>query len=261
MTTAADLVEMLNRHYVPEGRPAAGLFASEVGSPDGRRRADALWMPFTRSGGTGLVGHEIKVSRSDVLVELHDPTKAEPWMQFCDAWWLVVSDRTLVEGLDIPETWGIMSPPSGRRKRSMTVVRSAPKLNPMDAAPGIRRLLSWYFHRAEEATGTARREADYARRQVEGLQLSLMEARAGQRGGDLSRRVARIIHEIETLSRGRDLWGGGDDSVIAQAVVDATAVRLATEDARRELKGLIDRLEQPFGFARDRIKRALEGGA
>src|SRR5690348_2999491 len=75
--TAKHMVEMLRRHYLPEGRPPAGVFAPEIGSPDGKRRADLIWMPTTIAGGTGLHGHEIKVSRSDLLTELDDPTKAD----------------------------------------------------------------------------------------------------------------------------------------------------------------------------------------
>lgn len=76
---AGDLVAMLRRHYLPEGRPPGGIFAGEIESPDGRRRADALWAPWSIAGGAGIVGHEVKVSRSDVLTELADPMKAEPW--------------------------------------------------------------------------------------------------------------------------------------------------------------------------------------
>ena len=80
-TTARDVVAMLQRHYLPEGRPAGGVLAIEIGAPDGTRRADAVWAPFTIAGGDGLIGHEIKVTRSDVLAELADPAKADPWAQ------------------------------------------------------------------------------------------------------------------------------------------------------------------------------------
>lgn len=255
---AGELVEMLNRHYVPEGRPPAGLFASEVGSPCGRRRADALWMPFTRSGGSGLVGHEIKVSRADVMVELSDATKSEPWAQFCDRWWLVVSDPALVDGLEIPEAWGIMSPPSGRRTRSMTVIRKAPQLHPMDASPGIRRLLAWNFHRTATALDEARRNSRYHAGQVERLSEQLAEARTGQAGSPHAKRVARIIHIAEDRAKRESIWHV-DDNVIVDAIVDAAAVHEATTAARDRLAALVKAIDDPLSYAKAAVVKALDG--
>lgn len=141
--TAKDMTALLNAHYVPENKPSVGIFAAEIGSPDGKRFADAIWQSTTRSGGMLLVGHEIKVSRADVMIELADPSKAESWMQYCDQWWLTISDPKLIDGLIIPETWGVMSPPSGRRKRSMTIIKEAPMLRPITKEDGLLRLLTW----------------------------------------------------------------------------------------------------------------------
>lgn len=256
MTTAPDLVDMLTRHYLPEGRPPGGLFAAEIGSPDGRRRADALWMPFTRAGGTGLVGHEIKVSRSDVLVELADPTKTEPWAQYCEHWWLVIADPALVTGLEIPAAWGIMSPPSGRRTRSMTIVRPAPKLHPMDPSPGLRRLLTWHFHRSTEFLNQVTGDLDYHKREVERLRANLAEASAGQPNSPQAQRVARILHAARKLAEDEGVWSV-DDDVIARAIVDASAVSAATQSARRQLGSLLDRLADPLSYARTEVEKAL----
>ena len=77
--------------------------------------------------GPMLHGHEVKVSRSDWLVELKDPEKAEAFKQFCDYWWLVVSDRSVVRADELPEGWGLMVA-SGRSTR---VVRQATRLSPV----------------------------------------------------------------------------------------------------------------------------------
>jgi hypothetical protein len=104
--SSTDVLTLLRRHYPPPGRPPAGILAEEVVGPDGRRRADAVWAPLVHSAGSELVGHEAKVTRSDVLTELADRTKCDPWMRYCDRWWLVVSDPGLVTGLDLPDAWG-----------------------------------------------------------------------------------------------------------------------------------------------------------
>lgn len=177
--TAKDMTELLRAHYLPEGKPAGGIFAPEIGSPDGRRFADAIWQSTTRSGGLLFVGHEIKVSRADVAVELKDPTKAEPWMQYCDKWWLTISDPALIDGMDIPEAWGVMSPPSGRRKRSMTILKEAPLLKPASKEPGLLRLLTWYSHRQSELRNEAQREYTNLESQVRNLEYNLKNTKDG----------------------------------------------------------------------------------
>lgn len=263
---AAELTRILRGHYLPPNRPAGGLFAVEVGSPCGRRRADALWLPLTRAGGTGLVGHELKVSRSDVMAELADPTKAEPWSQYCDRWWLTVSDPSLVEGLDIPEAWGIMSPPSGRRTRSMTVLRPAPKLRPMEPALGLRRLLGWNFYASEEKIHRAQVDLDYHKREVERLRRELAEARANgaTQGNPHSQRVGRIIHETEKrLSQEQGIWGSVDEAAVIDAIVDAESTRHAAANVRRQLQNYVHRIEDlidPLKWVRRDLDNAVKAG-
>jgi hypothetical protein len=72
-------------------------------------------------------GHEVKVSRADWLTELRDLSKAERVKQYCDYWWLVVSDPSIVKDGELPEGWGLMV-------KSGAVLRSkvkAPKLDPI----------------------------------------------------------------------------------------------------------------------------------
>jgi hypothetical protein len=260
---ATELTDILRGHYLAPNRPAGGLFAAEVGSPCGRRRADALWLPLTRAGGTGLVGHELKVSRSDVLAELADPTKAEPWSQYCSHWWLVVSDPALVEGLALPESWGVMSPPSGRRTRSMTIIRQAPKLRPMEPALGLRRLLGWHFYGTQERLSETEWRLATSQREVERLRRELAQARAGgSTQSPESRRVAGIIHEAEKRLERDHIWGRLDDEAVIAALVDATATRKAAETMRRDLETLSRQLNEPLKYAREAVAQALKvGGA
>lgn len=63
-------------------------------------------------------GFEVKVSRSDWLSELADPTKAEAWAQHCHYFWLVASDKAIVRD-DLPDGWGLLVP-HGRSLRAVT---------------------------------------------------------------------------------------------------------------------------------------------
>lgn len=68
-----------------------------------------LWPGMGIGSGPKLHGHEVKVSRSDWLTELKDPTKAEAFAQYCDYWWLVVSDKSIVKPGELPAGWGLMA--------------------------------------------------------------------------------------------------------------------------------------------------------
>lgn len=92
---------------------------------DARRTADFIAMDLWPSKGLALHGHEVKVSRSDWLTELRDPSKAEEFRRYMDRWWLVVPDVSIVRS-DLPEGWGLMAC-HGQRLR---VVKPAPVLHP-----------------------------------------------------------------------------------------------------------------------------------
>ena len=89
------------------------------------RTADFLAQDLWDAQGLALHGHEVKVSRSDWLTELADPDKAEAVKRFCDRWWLVVPDASIVRD-DLPDGWGLLAFGSNGKLR---VVRRAPKLN------------------------------------------------------------------------------------------------------------------------------------
>lgn len=93
---------------------------------DALRTADFIAMDLWPSKGLRLHGHEVKVSRSDWLTELRDPSKAEEFKRYMDHWWLVVPDRGIVRD-DLPATWGLMAPDATGRLR---IVKKAPKLKP-----------------------------------------------------------------------------------------------------------------------------------
>ena len=262
--TANDLTEMLRRHYLPENRPPSGFFAAEVESPNGKRRADALWVSAIRSSPYGLVGHELKVSRSDLLVELADPAKCDPWMQYCDQWWLVISDPALIDGLDIPENWGIMAPPSGRLRRSMTVLRPGPRLHPIDQAPGLRRLLSWQMHHYGSRTANAEYQMERERRESESLRRQLADrANVATHVHPETKRISDLIRQAQSRLRANENWAPIEDEVIVMALADAAATRDHARSLRRRMNNLLRDLEgclKQFDLARADAERAAQLG-
>lgn len=129
-----DLLAALRAHYIAEntttGARDGGVFAPEVamngswGGP-GTRRADALYAGFTSASGRILVGHEIKVSRSDWRNELTKVGKADAWADACHAWYIVAPSTDIVPPEELPEGWGLMLPPRTSRGRRMQIAVKA----------------------------------------------------------------------------------------------------------------------------------------
>ena len=127
--TERQMLNLLNDRYsqtVGNGpRYARAEHVKSEAGFDASRIADFIAMDMWPSKGLALHGHEVKVSRSDWLCELRDPTKAEAFRPFMDYWWLVVSDRKIVRD-DLPDGWGLMAVTNGR----LRVVRPAPRQTP-----------------------------------------------------------------------------------------------------------------------------------
>lgn len=251
--TSHDVVTMLQRHYLPENRPASGVLAVEIGAPGSPRRADAIWAPITNAGRAGLVGHEIKVSRADVMTELADPMKADVWAQHCDRWYLTVSDPALVEGLDVPDHWGIMAPPSGRRTRSMTIVREAPRLKPADAAPAFQRVLSWYANHIGTNVGQLEREVRWRQDTIDRQSHTIDELRLNGAGhaSPHASRVNGLLAAITKGARDERIWQEIDDDLIVRAVLDLAKVVHLRAAAVREVERLVREVRsvvEPFKY-------------
>jgi hypothetical protein len=75
----------------------------------GLRTADFIAIDTYESKGLEVHGHEVKVSRSDWLHELADPTKAEAFRQYCNRWWLVVPDASIVRPGELPAGGGLLA--------------------------------------------------------------------------------------------------------------------------------------------------------
>jgi len=263
VTKASDVITMLDKHYNAPNRPKSWLFAPEIQAPHSDRRADLIVAPLTNTGGLRLIGHEVKVSRADVLSELASPMKHDDWAKYCTHWWLVVSDPALIEGLEVPDHWGVMSPPSGRRTRSMTILKPAPELTPHSTEAAWAKLARWTAFRAEEKITQARYEAEYDKRKIEGLEQDVRELRASGAGGlsPALLRAQQIVDEVAQRCNEEGVWFRQEPAVIADAVVDVLATREAAENQRREIEAVERALRPKFSILADDIAKARKLGA
>jgi len=237
--TSHDVIELLRNQYIAPSKPAGGYFCAELPDPTGKRRADLIWVPTTWQERGQIIGHEVKVSRADVVAELADPTKADAWARYCDRWWLVVSDSALIDGLPIPDNWGVMAPPSGRRRRTMTIVKDAPKLSPADKALAFANVIT-RLHNAGDDTFSAmqrlERDADVAVRTAENLRrenellLGRLRTAEGGRNAAETARVLAIVDAMTALGKKseRYRYSYPDPELIAVGILDYELVRKRT---------------------------------
>lgn len=267
--TANDMYRLLNAHHFPSGKVPMGLLIKEIGSPCGKRRADAIYLPRSSWSPETIIGYEIKVSRSDLIVELNDPAKVDPWLQYCDQWWLVLPDPSLCDGLVIPDQWGILTPPSGRRKRTMTVIRPAPSLHPQHVAPALRRIVS---HMMDNLV----REIDGKKWKLEGLQrryeaVNSELARLKQSGVVIAppeltpeeRAAQELIQLIKRDGNAKHVWWGGiyherDLEKIARTVNDVELAQQKSRQALRMIENTIASVKRIVGPV-ENLDHQLEG--
>jgi hypothetical protein len=124
--TAADVIAGLRVQF-----PApAFCLLEQVADGTGARQnrwADAVAMSVWPSRGYTLQGIEVKVSRYDWLHELQQPKKSAAVQQYCNQWWIAVSNEDIVQPGELPSTWGL----TVLDGKKMRVVAPAPALDPV----------------------------------------------------------------------------------------------------------------------------------
>lgn len=120
--------EALKKKY--ESNEWALLFEvrNSTGHTRVERYADAIAMNLWPSRGLSVLGFEIKVSRGDWLNELKQPEKADPIIKYCDYFYLVVGDKNIIKGGELPDNWGLIVP-FGENK--LKIKKEAPRLKPI----------------------------------------------------------------------------------------------------------------------------------
>ena len=128
--TEATLTALLRAKY--SGQKWA--FASQVADGTGyarSRTADGLAMGLWPSEGLHLHGFEIKVSRSDWLKEIQDPTKSLAFSRHCHFWW-IVAPADIVKVEELPAEWGLQCPTTAGNLRVKKAASHCPQPVPVD---------------------------------------------------------------------------------------------------------------------------------
>lgn len=220
MSATAALLAQLERHYIKPSAPMpGGIFLPEVGQNGGwgsGSRADAIYVGFTSSSGRILVGHELKISRSDWLNELNKPGKADAWADQCHEWWLVVNDPGVVHPGELPASWGLMSP-SPRSRNRMQIHTRAVRKDPAVHRP------SWDAVRSIMAReDTLRAQAiDRARSDAHRAATAEVNERVEQR---IKHELAQSEHNDATVRQLRERLRAVDNALGNQIVWDRNKI-------------------------------------
>jgi len=242
---AKEVIELLRNHYIAPNKPAGGYFCPELPDPADKRRADLIWVPTTWQERGQIIGHEVKVSRADVVAELNDPTKADAWVRYCDQWWLVVADPSLIEGLNIPDHWGVMAPPSGRQRRRMTVLKDAPTLHPAEKTLALANVLARLLNTGDDVFTRMNRlekERDNAVASIEHYKTANAQLNEQMRGTTARpwemERLVLVMDEVEKRTKNHShkyRWLHADPATVATAILDMELLKKRTLDLRRQV--------------------------
>lgn len=246
-----ELLNKLAKKYPAPQYAFLSQVRNQTGYVGAIRTADALALSLWPSRGNHLIGFELKISRSDWLHELKDPAKAEAIAQYCDMFYLVISDLKVIDIAEVPKTWGILVASNGTVK----TLRDAPLL---EAKVMDRTFMCGFMRNVNESI---------ARQYIPRVEVETTIEERVENG--LSARTSSLKHDseryktlIENLRKfkeasGLDLerldYGWTDPVKLGEAV--HIVMNNRTEDIKRDLQYLKSRAE---GIV-EAITKQLEG--
>ena len=246
--TTAELTEKLHDYY--RSKNGAWSFITQVRNGTGfngiTRTADAMAMGLWPSTGLDLIGFELKVSRSDWLHEVKDPTKAQEMKQFCDKWFLVVPDESIIKPGELPDDWGLMV--ASGRGRTIKVKKAAPDLVPVDID---RLLLASIFRNVTEKMIPLDIHRDTVNREIEnGIRHCKRERDEAVEERDKTRAQIREFEQATGLT----FTSWGTDHMELARVVKA-AIEGRYDDAVSKMQQLRETSEKITKFIDGQIER------
>jgi hypothetical protein len=127
--TESDLIQRIATRYEKDrGNGPSAVVVRHVKNAAGfaaTRCLDAVAVSLYPGQGCPISGFEVKVSRSDWLRELRDPSKAEAFAEHLDFLWLVAPLNVVKD--DLPPRWGWLAPVGD----GLRVQRQAEPLRPL----------------------------------------------------------------------------------------------------------------------------------
>lgn len=106
LPTEQEAVTWLREHLGKQGQIVLPQVRNGTGHTRTTRTADAIVVETWPSRGQSFTGVEYKRSRSDFLMELKHPAKAEEIGKYCK-FWTVLTPHGLVDPAELPELWGL----------------------------------------------------------------------------------------------------------------------------------------------------------
>lgn len=225
----ATMMDLLHRRFAGIGQGGASRShvvveecAPGTGFSSGVQRwADALVLSVWPSNGLTLDGYEVKASKSDLKKELSDLSKHQALARYCDRWWLLVWDESiLVDG--IPESWGIVVTVDSEYGRELKVKRQAEKRTP---EPWPRSFVCAMVRNASEQAPGA---AYVARACVQANAMGRSDGQAIERGN--TKHAMRPLAEV--------LYGKNDWKWPKEAFHPESLIKIAAERLQQPVLGV-----------------------
>lgn len=250
--TTGGLMDLVSARY-PRDRYALFFDVPDNVGTNQHRRADAIAIGCWGSVGRLIEGFELKSSRSDWLREVGHVTKADPFIERCDKWWLVTSSPTIAKLEEIPACWGWMAATKGGlrvQKPAVQLPQDGKTIHRLFAIGLLRKMQDSLMdeptvvQRLKEAREV--READIAAKVQAGI------TRANREAIEIRDKVDKFERESGIKL---DDWRMGNVGKLVRAFAN-----LHREgDAYERIDTTLERAQQSFESMIDRIKEARAG--
>jgi hypothetical protein len=201
------------------------------------RHADALALNLWPSRGLHLSGFEMKSYRGDWLRELKDPEKAEEIAKYCNYWWIVAANASIVKPDELPQPWGLMV--WDEKKAALVKIKAAPF---REATPPDLPFIAAMLRKAQEVV-TPEAVIEEVRRKAREEGRKEGEERARFDLEDF-RKLKERVRAFEKVS-GVKIDGWEDAHDIGEAVNAVLHGTVAREQAR--LRSIAERILKEIG--------------
>lgn len=243
--TTAQVNQMLWNKYTERGEYVLLFDVPNIVGTRQERRCDAVALGMWGSTGRLIHGFEVKVSRGDWLRELRDVSKADPFIEQCDRWWLVTGDLSVAKPAEIPDAWGWMT----ATKTGLRVQRPGRQLAQDETR--IKRLWAFALVRRAAERGDINRpevQAILAKRKAE-LERDA-EARLSHALAESAPAFERLKKQVADFEKASGMkledWRLGNVGKLARAItaLDADGYRGFNKRLQSQLKELQDLTER-----------------